>query len=122
MPEKRLLIIDDEPELVKIVRRAAIGAGYDVQVTTTEKGFKEAVEEFDPTLIVVDIVMPDVDGIELVNWLAENKATSKIVVATGFNPHYAKMAETIGGAQGLNIRRLDKPFRLADLRALLNEA
>lgn len=71
MSDKRLLIVDDQPALGEIVRRTAAGLGYDVKVTTHAEEFMAVFDDFNPTAIVLDIVMPDIDGIELVAWLVD---------------------------------------------------
>jgi len=119
MAVKRLLIVDDQPALGEIVRRTAEGLDYTVMVTTHAEDFMAEYESFDPTTIVLDIVMPDIDGIELVGWLVERNCSARILVASGYNKRYAKMAETLGAAKGLEIMFLEKPFRIAELREAL---
>lgn len=122
MAENRLLIVDDQPALGEIVRRTAEGLDYEVMVTTHADQFMAEYENFDPTTIVLDIVMPDIDGIELVAWLVERKCGARILVASGYNNRYAKMAETLGAAKGLEIMFLEKPFRINELRDALVSA
>ncbi len=119
MDIKRLLIVDDQPALGEIVRRTAEGLGYEVKVTTHAEEFMAEFDTFDPTAIVLDIVMPDIDGIELVGWLVDRECCARILVASGYNKRYAKMAETLGVAKGLEISFLEKPYRIAELRDAL---
>jgi hypothetical protein len=61
-----------------------------------------------------------IDGIEIMQWLAAQGATARVVVTTGYNPQYAKMADLVGADRGLQATSiLTKPVRLADLRAAL---
>ena len=122
MAANRLLIVDDQPALGEIVRRTAEGLDYEVMVTTHADQFMAEYENFDPSTIVLDIVMPDIDGIELVAWLVERKCGARILVASGYNNRYAKMAETLGAAKGLEIMFLEKPFRINKLRDALVSA
>lgn len=119
MSKKRLLIVDDVPELGEVVSRVAGNMGYEVRVTTHAKDFKRDFESFNPTTVVLDIVMPDVDGIELIDWLIERDCSAKILVASAYNPNYARMAKTLGAAKGLEIAFIEKPFRIAELRTSL---
>ncbi len=120
MNDKRLLIVDDLPALGDVVSRVAGNLGYDVRVTTHADDFKRDFESFNPTTIVLDIVMPDVDGIELIDWLIERNCEAQVLVASAFNPDYARMAETLGSAKGLEISFIEKPFRVAELRESLS--
>jgi DNA-binding NtrC family response regulator len=119
MTDKRLLIVDDLPALGEVVSRVAGNMGYEVRVTTHAEDFKRDYDNFDPTTVVLDIVMPDVDGIELIGWLIERKCDAKILVASAYNPDYARMAETLGTAKGLKISFIEKPYRVSELRTSL---
>lgn len=120
MTEQRLLLVDDRPEMGMIIKRVAEQLGYEVRATVHGEEFKRAYDSFNPTTVFLDIVMPDIDGIELINWLNERQCTAKIYVASAFFPSYAEMAETLGAAQGLEVSFIDKPFQVADLRAALS--
>lgn len=116
----RLLLIDDEVDFGVFVRRVAQKLGLEVELTTRARDFKEAYKRFDPTIIVLDIVMPDVDGIEMMQWLNKEKCTARIVIISGYDPNYAKMAETLGNVAGnRSITRLRKPVSVADLETAL---
>ena len=120
MSAKRLLIVDDEPDFGAFVRRVAVEMGYDVEVTTGAKAFKDAYKRINPTVITLDVVMPEVDGIELIRWLAEIGCTARIVIISGFDPSYALMTEHMGARSGLSsITRLRKPLSIAELQKAL---
>ena len=120
MSQKRLLIADDEPDFCEFVRRVAEQAGYQVRIVTRPTEFQSAYLEFAPTRIVLDIVMPDVDGIELVQWLAAQSCSAGIMIITGYNPEFAGMAQSLGRARGLlSVKTFAKPVKVADLRAAL---
>ena len=70
MSGKRLLAIDDEPDFMEIVRTVAEELGYEVKITDKADQFAEVYETLDPDVIVLDLVMPEVDGVELAQWLA----------------------------------------------------
>lgn len=120
MARKRLLVIDDHPEFSELIRDLSEGLGYEVTVTSRAREFKAAFKKTQPTTIVLDIVMPKVDGIELVQWLAKQKCRSKVVVVTGFNPQYAKAAQLIGSDKGLSVTTVQKPAGIDTLRSILD--
>ncbi len=47
---------------------------------------------FRPDVIVLDMVTPEIDGIEVVQWLAANDYAAHFIVVTGYYPNYSKMA------------------------------
>ncbi len=121
MTDNRLLVVDDEADFGEFVRDVGEGLGYEVVYTPRSTEFKELYRSFSPTVIVVDIVMPDIDGIELIQWLTAEGYTNKVVVVTGFNPRYAKMAELLAESHGVSeVITLTKPVSLADLRTAIS--
>jgi DNA-binding response OmpR family regulator len=120
MTEKRLLVVDDEPEFGEFVRKVAVDLGYEVQVTTSGRAFQRAYDVFKPTTIVLDMVMPELDGNELVLWLMQQQYSSDLIIITGYSPDYAKDAKRLAEFKGLrSVTTLTKPIRLAKLRAVL---
>ncbi len=121
MTARRLLVVDDEADFCDFVRNVAEGMGYVVETTTEPRDFNGLYETFAPTAIVLDVVMPDVDGIELVQWLSEQNCDAKILVVTGYNPSYSKAAKVLGEVAGvLSVETLNKPVSLVDLREALS--
>ena len=120
MPAKRLLVMDDEADFCEIVRISATTLGYDVTVLTDPNEFKATCRHLKPDIIVLDVVMPKIDGVELLRCLGEQESAAKIIVITGFNLLYAEMAAKLGAQYGLGpIQTLTKPVRVDDLRAAL---
>jgi DNA-binding NtrC family response regulator len=123
MTAKRMLIVDDEPDFLVVVRRVAERLGYEVETLSHSRDFKQAYARFGPTAVILDMIMPEVDGIELIEWLAEVRCKAQIIIISGFTPIYAKTAVTLGQAKGLlSISRLAKPVSLATLTATLTAA
>lgn len=117
---RRVLVIDDEVEFGKFVGEVARGLGLEVEVTTQARQFKEAVGRFKPDVIIMDMVMPGTEGIELIRWLAQEQYRTRVVVVTGYNPEYAKMASLMARAEGvIEVTTLSKPVALAQLRSAL---
>lgn len=78
--KRRILVIDDEPEVVDLLKKRLEKAGYQVMTATDgPQGFKAAVEQ-KPDLILLDIIMPDVDGLTVLRQLKAEESTSSIPV------------------------------------------
>ena len=108
-----------KPTVADFVKRTAEGVGYEVSALSDPNLFKDAYAEFDPHIIVLDMVMPDIEGIELVQWLAEQGCEARILVVSGYNPYYGKMALGLGEVRGLKVETYQKPISLATLREAL---
>ena len=117
---KRLLVVDDEPDFADFVKRTAEGIGYDVSALSDPNMFKDVYTSFKPDVIVLDMVMPDLEGIELVQWLAGQGCEARILVVSGYNPYYGKMALGLGEVRGLRVETYQKPISIAKLRKALS--
>ncbi len=116
----RLLVVDDEIEFGRYIATVAEGLGYAVEITDHGRDFKLAYEREEPDAVLIDMVMPDIDGIELVTWLGQKKSTVHLLIASGFNPKYVEMAEILGAQKSFkSITKLQKPLRAATLRGIL---
>ena len=71
MPElvNRLLVIDDQPDLCEFISEAAKGLGFETCAVVEPDAFRRAVQEFQPTVVVLDLQMPGADGIVLLRYL-----------------------------------------------------
>ena len=120
MSGKRLLVVDDEPRFSAFVRRVADPLGYDVEVTTHGRDFQSAYQRETPDVVIVDMVMPDIDGNELILWLVEKGCEADILIITGYSPDYAMNARILGEFKGLrSVTTLSKPVTVARLREAL---
>lgn len=120
MTGKRLLVVDDERDFAEMVTRVATRLGYAATVTTTPGDFMSRYTTEPPDVVVLDIVMPDKDGIELMRWLVDQGCRARVVIISGYNPAFANAAKMIGEFGGqMPITYLQKPVKLADLRAAL---
>lgn len=127
MSKKRLLAVDDNKPFLEFVRKVAVELGYDVEVATSGAAFKKLFEDFQPHSVVVDLIMPDIDGMEIIQWLANQETPSRsiqVIVVTGYSPEYANLAKMLGDGKGLTaVKTLTKPIKAKALRdALSGEA
>jgi DNA-binding NtrC family response regulator len=121
MTEKRILAIDDDAAFREFLSTVLTDTDCTSMITAGAAAFKEAYAELDPTVVVLDMVMPETDGFELMHWLVEQGYDSRVVLITGFSTRYAKMAETLGTDRGLSdVISLPKPIQLAELRRALD--
>ncbi|MDY0871303.1 response regulator [Dongia rigui] len=117
---KRILIIDDDQGFRDFARDAAATQGWVVETAANGREGCLAFANFNPDVVILDIVMPKMDGFEVLDWLSEARAQCRIILLTGYNPSYATMAEQLGEAKGLPaVTMLTKPVRLTALVAAI---
>lgn len=120
MAAGRLLICDDEERFGRFVQRVAMDLDFEVQVTSSADDFIATYDDFEPTVIVLDMIMPDMDGNELILWLAQRRCPADLIICTGYNPDYATNAKILAEFKGLkSVTTLRKPVSVASLRQAL---
>ncbi len=80
MPGKRILVIDDEPAIHKLLRVILEHEGFQIIGLEQREGKMETVARGKPDLIILDIMMPEVDGFEILKMLKEDEETRDIPV------------------------------------------
>src|SRR5204862_7046748 len=61
----KILVVDDEPQLTRVLRTGLKSRGYDVRVAADGLAGCEAFNDWHPDLVITDLAMPNVDGLEL---------------------------------------------------------
>ena len=123
MNSNRLLVIDDEPEICEFIKEVAEGVDYEVLITSAPDKFRAAYRSFSPTAIILDLVMPEADGAELLRFLAEADCRAQVMVASGVDPRVLATAKRLGDSHGLRMSGvLRKPIMVPELEALLKNA
>src|SRR5512136_587041 len=77
----RLLVVDDQPDILDFVGQVAESVGYDVRLANDAKQFREAVHAFRPSLMILDLQMPQTDGIELIRELGAVGTRASILIS-----------------------------------------
>ena len=121
MVANRLLVVDDLPEMCEVVRVVGAGLGYEVATATHGREFMQMMESFHPTTVLIDMVMPGIDGFDLVRWLGDQGTEARVIVASAINAEYAKLAAKLASANGLDAICIQKPFLVDELSRVLTE-
>lgn len=111
LPAKRILLAEDDESMRGFLERALIRAGYEVIAFANGAEAFERLKEEPFALLLTDIVMPRMDGIELARRASELHPDLRIMFITGF------AAVTLNTDTGplREVRVLSKPFHLRDL-------
>jgi len=115
----KILIVDDEPELVKAIEVRLRANGYQVEIAYDgEEGVKKA-GEFNPDLIILDIVMPKLNGYEVCKILKSNEETRDIpilILTASQQRELEKKCLALGAKVALM-----KPFETEELLLLVKQ-
>jgi len=80
MPSEPILIVDDNPANLKLARLLLTAEGHDARTAPDAESAMKLLETFKPKLILMDIQLPGMDGLELTRALKANPATRHIVI------------------------------------------
>src|SRR5262245_43408657 len=79
---ERLLIVEDEPDIADLLRAGLRFLGFDVRVAHTGGDALRAVEDFRPHLLLMDVMLPDINGFELCRQIRSDRDTIGVVFLT----------------------------------------
>ncbi len=116
----RILVIDDDPAVRRTLARGCARAGHDVVEAADGKAAKSELDTELPDLVITDIYMPNMDGIEIINLLRKRKTGTKVLAISGGG--LARSGnEVLTDAVLLGAHRiLHKPFTLDELNSALD--
>ena len=114
-----VLIVDDEDQIRQLIRETLEQAGYDVQEASNGKQGLEQYRAKPADLVIMDILMPDQDGLESIMTLRREFPASRVIAITGGSDmigilNFLDVAKMLGAR-----RTLQKPF---DMQTLLDAA
>ncbi len=119
MNTPQLVVIDDEADLGSLVCDVAEQSGFGVSQFTSARQFMEQYNGC-VDVIVLDLMMPDIDGIEVIRFLSQNQCPAQIIIMSGFDSTVLHSAQKLASERGLSFAgSLTKPFRLSQLTELL---
>jgi two-component system, OmpR family, response regulator len=109
----RALAVDDEPNIAELLAMALRYAGFDVRTEATGRGAITAVEDFRPHVLILDVMLPDIDGFEVARRLRAGGVDTPIVFLTARDTTEDKVRGlTLGGDDYVT-----KPFSVEELIA-----
>jgi len=119
MKKLELLVIDDERDIAEFISEVAETINFNCTTTTNANDFMAALNP-EIKIIIIDLMMPDIDGVEILRMLKQQQCKSKIILMSGVDKRVLEIAEDLAKSLNLSVvGRLQKPFRKADLEKLL---
>jgi CheY-like chemotaxis protein len=116
----KLLIIDDQAGITKVVGLIATQLGLDFRAVNDPSTAIEAFIGFKPDILMLDMIMPEKDGVDVLNEILLTGIPTRIVLTSGFSEGYLRLAKGVAQFHDFeNFSVLRKPFRRAELVDLL---
>jgi two-component system response regulator MprA len=113
----RVLVIEDEEDIASFIRRGLTLKGYDVEVAASGEGGLDSFREQEPDLVVLDLMLPDIDGIEVCQRI-RSTAEVPLIMLTALDSVGKKVEGLDAGADDY----ITKPFAFDELLARIRAA
>ncbi len=82
MPAKKILVVDDEPDVRQLMEQFLTDKGFDVRVAENGRQGLAALDTFTPDVVLLDMHMPDLDGVETLKLLARRSPAPPVIMVT----------------------------------------
>jgi len=116
IPLQTILVVDDEPEVCEIISDALRGQGHKVESAGDGVEAVEKLKRSEFSIVVTDMDMPRMDGMQLIEYIVHNHADIDIIAITGHLMRYKYTEVVEAGATDF----ITKPFTINELEAKLN--
>ncbi|MBD3166378.1 response regulator [bacterium] len=111
MSEFRILSVDDEPDICNLLDEVLTGEGYQVRTAHDSRSAMQVFHDFNPHLVLLDVMLPDENGIEILKkMMAEDNNVKVVMVSAFMDLKIAKEAIKYGA-----IEYVGKPIQLDNL-------
>ena len=121
MSGQRVLVVDDEQQILRALRTSLRGAGYEVETADTAEGALAAAAMRPPEAVILDLVLPDGTGIDVARQL-RTWTTAPVIVLSAVGEERDKIAALDAGADDYVTKPVGIDELLARLRAVLRRA
>lgn len=113
-----VMVIDDEPIVGKRLKPALEKSGYEVEIYETGAAALKRIEEKDFDIVVTDVRMDEVDGMDILARVTEKTPRTKVIIITGYATIELAREALAKGAFDF----IAKPFKPDDLRETIEKA
>jgi DNA-binding response OmpR family regulator len=113
----RILVVDDEPEICHLIEQVLKREGYQVDVSFSGIEALQMIKSFNYHLLLTDLEMPEVDGIELTRKAKKQHPEIRVIMVTG----NAKVDAAIRSLRHRIDGYIKKPFKISELRKVVRQ-
>ncbi len=113
MLQKKILIVEDEPKIARLLQLELNHEGFETKVA--REGFEalDLLEPFAPDVVLLDVMLPNLDGVEVARMIRETNNSVGIIMLTALDQTRNKVEGLVSGADDY----VTKPFDLGELKA-----
>lgn len=114
----RVLIVDDDENICEVIKMYLESAGYSTRLCHDGKAAQEAFTEYKPDLVLLDIMLPHVDGIDVLKWIRRENETP-VIMLTAKGETFDKVLGLELGADDYIVKPFEPKELVARIKAVL---
>ncbi len=119
MPQ-RVLVIDDQAGINAAILRVAAELGLEARAVREPLKATETFIEFAPDVVMLDMIMPEKDGIDVLDEIMLTGQPTRFIIMSGYGEAYLRLAQGVAAFHGAErLMMLRKPFRREELETML---
>ncbi|WP_368489150.1 response regulator [Clostridium sp. BJN0013] len=114
----KILIVDDDENICEVIKMYVESAGYEVQIANDGKSAETTFLEYKPDLVLLDIMLPNIDGIDVLKWIRKDYETP-VIMLTAKGETFDKVLGLELGADDYIVKPFEAKEMLARIKAVL---
>ncbi len=117
----RILLVDDEEDILEFLSYNLIKEGYKIKTASNGKSALKILEKFNPDLIILDVMMPEMDGIEVCENIRKNEKNDDVLILflTARSEDYSELAGFSAGADDYITKPIKPKLLVSRVNAIL---
>lgn len=114
----KVLVVDDDNNICEVIKMYLENAGYEVRVSNDGKEAQEAFLEYKPELVLLDIMLPHIDGVDVLKWIRKDSEVP-VIMLTAKGETFDKVLALELGADDYIVKPFEPKELLARIKAVL---
>ncbi|WP_097027786.1 response regulator transcription factor [Clostridium peptidivorans] len=114
----KVLIVDDDNNICEVIKMYLENAGYEVKVSNDGKEAQEAFLEYKPELVLLDVMLPHIDGVDVLKWIRKDSEVP-VIMLTAKGETFDKVLGLELGADDYIVKPFEPKELLARIKAVL---
>lgn len=122
-PGARVLVVDDQTQIRTLVAGICGNLGHQARCAGSAEEAAQLEAEFRPDLYIVDMILPEADGVEYIADLMTSTSNPRVIVMSGYGDGFLNLASALPAFyRNGRVWKLRKPFRRSELESTIRDA
>ena len=114
----KVLIVDDDTNIAEVINMYLQSSGYDTKVVNDGRAAEDAFGEYKPDLVLLDVMLPNIDGVDVLKWIRK-EGTTPVIMLTAKGDTFDKVLALELGADEYVVKPFEPKELLARVKAVM---